>query len=324
MDPGNAGQRLRGAHRPDAEGGLLAVDSGIDIVDGYPVAGRVRQRCRHHMPVIGIGQGFGPSLADAEGTHRHARIHIGIVFRGGPVQRRQRGVGGPAGHGDRFAADPVLHGKHRQPGIGFLPPVILQVHVFPQREVRGIFVVAVPLPRAEVIEIPQLDRNGLEERDLGLESQVVAAAFPDGGPAADLQGLPLGRVDVPDQDFRSVSRPEQRLAGDGAVLPGYLPVGHIPEFVDRRIGLNGYINGAGIEIQRPALLFHTDAPVFKAYPVLAEIERHLSQILSVGFAGRRPEYPVGRESRRGYVCAFHEPWFAPSYHITRNYVRKRS
>ena len=54
---------------------------------------------------------------------------IAHVFRGRAVQGRKGRVRLPPRKPDRFAALPVPHGEHGQAGIGFLPPVILQVHV---------------------------------------------------------------------------------------------------------------------------------------------------------------------------------------------------
>ena len=97
MHPGDIAQRLFRNHRTDPPGGQLAVDRGIDIVDGHPVTFRVRQRCDHHMAVVGVGQRFRPRFADAERANRDLRIDVGIVLRRRPIQGRQRGICRPPG-----------------------------------------------------------------------------------------------------------------------------------------------------------------------------------------------------------------------------------
>ncbi len=97
MNPGDIADRQLGTDRAPVPVRLLSVDRGIDIIDGHAVADRVRKRRRHHMAVIGIGQCLGPGFADAERTDGHTRIHIGVVFRRGPVEGRQRSVRRPAG-----------------------------------------------------------------------------------------------------------------------------------------------------------------------------------------------------------------------------------
>ena len=73
------------------------VGGTLSIVDGHPVTFRVRQRCDHHMAVVGVGQRFRPRFADAERANRDLRIDVGIVLRRRPIQGRQRGIGRPPG-----------------------------------------------------------------------------------------------------------------------------------------------------------------------------------------------------------------------------------
>ena len=280
MDPGNVRQRLRRPDRPDSAGRLLAVDRRIDIVDRYAVAGGIRQRRCHHMAVICIGQCFGPGLADAEGADRHARVHICVVLRRCTVQRREGCVCSPARHGNGFPAFLVPHGEHGQSGIGFLAPVVLQVHILPEGKIRGVLIVAVPLPRAEVFKIPQFTGNRLVKGYLGLEAKVVTAAFPYLRVTDHLQGIVLYGINVPDENLRSVSRHEQCFAGRRTFLFLRMFIRHIPEFIDRGIGFDGHIDGTGIEIQCPASFFHDDPAMVKAHAVVAETDRHDPHILS--------------------------------------------
>ena len=164
------------------------------------------------MAVVGIGQRLGLCLAGPEGSDRDFRIHIGIVFRRRPVQGRERGICRPAGKGDGLPALLMLHGEHGQSGIGFFPPVVLQIHVLSHGEVCSILIVPVPLPGAEVIEITQLVRNGLIKGNLALESQVVPVLFLDFRGPGDFQRVPAGGIYVADKDLRSVPCHQQAFA----------------------------------------------------------------------------------------------------------------
>ena len=98
--------------------------------------------------------------------------------------------------------------------------------------------------------------------------------FSDLRAAGNLQHIAAGRVNVTDKNLRSVPRDEHAFSHDVFVADEYPVIGDIPEFIDRAIGLDGYIHRPGIEIQHGSFLEHPDPAVFKQYVVRSETNLH--------------------------------------------------
>ena len=180
MHPGDIGQRLLYIEGAAALNRHLAVDARIDIIERHTVALYIGKRRGKSMSVIGVCDGLRACFTDAEGTDRDFGVNIGVVFRRGPVQRRQCGIRREAGEGKGLAAFFVPHREHWKPGVGLLPVIILQVHAFPERLRTGIAVVKIPLPGREVVEIREFLRQRLVEKDLCGEAEIAGISFLDG------------------------------------------------------------------------------------------------------------------------------------------------
>ena len=314
VHPRDVLQRLRRVEGAVPAVGRLPVHRGVNIVDGDAVALRVRQRRGNAVAVIGVGQRFRARLAHAERSHRHLRVHIGVVFGGRAVERGQRRVRRPAGKRDGLARLLRAHGEQRQAGICLLAPVILQIHVLAGRIVRGKLVLAVPLAGREVVERAQLVRLCLVKRDLRLEAEIIRRRALHHGAPRDLQRPADHVVAVAHEQHGAVVRLKPRLRAHRAVLRAHVLIGNVAEFVQRPVRLHGDVHRPPVEIQFPPVLLHGQAAVPKQDGIAVHVEFHV-QFLPKKFAPEELFLPLAGDhlyssmaaARRQPSCAGNRP-----------------